>query len=369
MATIILLNLLLLFISITDAADVPCSTPDQLTGSCVPLEKCFNLYLTKQLYNKLPIPEENYIRNATCQLEDSTVGVCCATEKIFELPGECGVASSSRIAHGNRTEVFEFPWMALLMYRSRDSDELQGNCGGSLINERYVVTAAHCLTKASSDRSRSKLEFVRLGEHTISTNPDCNNLTELSGNFEQDCAGPVEDVGYELFVIHKDYNGTFGGDDIGLIRLAERIVFKPHIKPICLPMDAELKDTLLPQYFVAGWGYTDSLDKSDVLQKALLPRVDLDQCQARFKPYRKKYNITISEKQICAGAVNLVDACAGDSGGPLMWQTDYKAAGSPRYVLFGVVSFGVQTCGTMDFPGVYMRVGAYLEWILENMEA
>lgn len=133
-------------------------------------------------------------------------------------------------------------------------------------------------------------------------------------------------------------------------------------------MSVDLKDTLLPQYQVAGWGYTDSLEKSDVLQKALLPRVDQKQCQARFEPYRKKYNIAISEKHICAGSVNLVDACAGDSGGPLMWQADYEG-GLPRYTLFGVVSFGVQTCGTMDFPGVYMRVGAYLEWILDNMEA
>ncbi|XP_021694328.1 LOW QUALITY PROTEIN: melanization protease 1 [Aedes aegypti] len=335
-----ILNLLisiLIIIEFSNCEGIPCTTPTNLTGRCVPLEKCFNLYAVKQLRRSLPVSQENYIRNATCKLDDSTMGVCCSIEKVFELPKECGVSSSSRIAHGNRTEVFEFPFQ----------QRTRGNCGGSLINERYVITAAHCLTKVSRDRSPRKLEFVRLGEHTISTNPDCVNYTEAGGYFEQDCAGPVEDVRVESYMVHSDYNGTFGGDDIGLVRLAESIVFKPHIKPICLPMSVDLKDTLLPQYQVAGWGYTDSLEKSDVLQKALLPRVDQKQCQARFEPYRKKYNIAISEKHICAGSVNLVDACAGDSGGPLMWQADYEG-GLPRYTLFGVVSFGVQTCGTMD---------------------
>lgn len=132
-------------------------------------------------------------------------------------------------------------------------------------------------------------------------------------------------------------------------------------------MSAELKDVLLPQYYVAGWGYTESLDKSDVLLKAKLPRVDREQCQTRLDAYRRKYNITITAKQICAGSENLVDTCAGDSGGPLMWQESYL--NRPRFVLFGVVSYGIQTCGSVDFPGVYARVGSYLGWILANMRA
>lgn len=67
---------------------------------------------------------------------------------------------------------------------------------------------------------------MRLGEHTISTERDCINYTDSNGISEQDCAGPVEDVRYESYVVHPDYRKAFAGDDIGLIRLAERITFK-----------------------------------------------------------------------------------------------------------------------------------------------
>ncbi|XP_062540200.1 serine protease grass-like [Armigeres subalbatus] len=368
MKTIIFLTCIVIFITQSVGNEIPCTTPNNLAGNCVPIEKCAHLFASKQLYQTSPNPRESDIRNATCNIEASTMGVCCATEKIFELPEKCGLSDSNRIANGNETEMSEFAWMALLMYRDLDSNEVDSRCSGSLISVRYVVTAAHCLPRESEGRDSSKLEFVRLGEHIISTNPDCVNFTELNGYFEEVCADPVEDVAVESYVIHPDYRKSFIGDDIGLIRLAEAIVFKTHISPICLPMSEELKDSLLPNYIVAGWGYTQNMEPSDVLMKALLPRIDREACQQWFNPYKKMYNIKISERQICAGAVGLVDACAGDSGGPLMWATKYKA-GLSRYVLFGVVSYGVESCGVKDLPGLYTRVGSYLEWILNNMKA
>ncbi|XP_058811610.1 serine protease grass-like [Topomyia yanbarensis] len=348
------------------ATSESCVTPSGSSGKCVPLQQCSNLFALTQLApNITDANVVKYLKNAECISPNSSEKkVCCQPDRIFQLPDNCGLASSERIAHGNETAVFEYPWMALLMYRNLFSDEIMGNCGGTLISERYVLTAAHCL----KDDDQFKLEFVRLGEHTISEEKDCNNIIEEGIIIEQDCAGPVENVRYELYIIHPQYRSAFTGNDIGLIRLAETIIFKSHIMPICLPMTAVLKDLLLPEYIVAGWGLTEKLTRSDVLLQAQLPRLEQSRCQKRISEIdSKKHNITVNEKQICAGGRNLVDSCQGDSGGPLMWPAEYL--NRTRYVQFGVVSYGINYCGEINFPGVYARVGSYLGWILANMKA
>lgn len=63
--------------------------------------------------------------------------------------------------------------------------------------------------------------------------------------------------------------------------------------------------------------------------------------------------------------MNYIDSCAGDSGGPL--QKVENSENGPRYFLFGVVSFGVEECGSKGVPAVYTRVTAYMEWILDSL--
>lgn len=108
-----------------------------------------------------------------------------------------------------------------------------------------------------------------------------------------------------------------------------------------------------------------------MLLKAKLERVETPTCQKQIdevaRTSRKKIKITLDDKQICAGGKDLVDSCQGDSGGPLMWLS--KVRNQSRYVLFGVVSFGIENCGLVNFPGVYVRVGSYLGWIMSNMKA
>lgn len=81
------------------------------------------------------------------------------------------------------------------------------------------------------------------------------------------------------------------------------------------------------------------------------------------------FNVTISRKQLCAGGEEKIDSCNGDSGGPIMIaDSDSNGFSSTVYYLVGIVSHGPRKCGTKDWPGVYTRVSAYLDWILYHTQ-
>ena len=114
---------------------------------------------------------------------------------------------------------------------------------------------------------------------------------------------------------------------------------------------------------VTGFGTTEKQVRSQVLLQAKLPHYPLDECKAKFASER----ITLTDKQFCAGAQGKVDACKGDSGGPVQFTGTLND--KTIMIQFGVVSFGVNSCGKLEStPGIYTKVSSYLGWILDNME-
>lgn len=240
----------------------------------------------------------------------------------------------------------EFPWMALMGYPGLDGTEFQ--CAGTLISERYVLTGGTCVY--------SKIpNVVRLGEHTIGQDPDCN------ANDESDCAPPVKDVKIEYIVRHQDYDQRAKKNDIALIRLKEAIEFGDHIKPICLPVTTDLQNQRPERYIVTGWGRTEFTGaRSHTLQKATVPAVpDSAECQRAFGDSGR---ITITEDHICAGELGGADTCAGDSGGPL---GNVAQLNGLRFVQYGITSFG-RGCG--EGASAYTNVSKFMNWIGANME-
>ncbi|XP_001842728.2 serine protease grass [Culex quinquefasciatus] len=354
------------FLQGAEAQNPSCTTPAMQPGMCVPVEGCRNIYKIFQLTNnKIPPKILTYIRQSVCRLAGVTKAVCCQLSEIDKsvlvdkqgskkpslLPVECGIITTDRISNGQATAPFEFPWMALLRYKD-NSGTITDGCGGSLINERYVLTAAHCLGVR-----RFALDHVRLGEHTKSKEQDCIGS-------EDDCAGPVQDIAVELEIVHPEYNKPKYANDIGLIRLVRNVMFEDHIKPICLPVTENYQNMLHPKYIITGWGTTEKNDLSDVLLKATLPRVDNSECQQVMASNR--LTVLLSDKQICAGGKDLVDSCRGDSGGPL--GTVGMLNGDARFIQFGIVSAGLNTCGERNVPGIFTRVGKYMSWIEDNLK-
>lgn len=115
-------------------------------------------------------------------------------------------------------------------------------------------------------------------------------------------------------------------------------------------------------FFVVGWGQTQNALFANKLQFTKLDLMANDECLKQLRP--KDRFVRISDSQLCAIGSNLSDNCSGDSGGPLKSISIQNS----RYVQYGVVSFGLRTCGKQSAPGVYTRVERYVDWILEQLE-
>lgn len=284
----------------------------------------------------------------------SLKGIQCVPSgnKLSRLPEDCG---TSVIDRTEGTPVLGYPWMAVLRYRS--AGQLVDSCSGTLINQRYVLTAAHCL----KTRQTLSLQSVILGEHTKTQDIDCNGDKEV----DRECAEPVEEFGIESVLVHPNYNKPRYSNDIGLIRLDSDVLMKDHIHPVCLPTSAELREKSFDSYIVTGWGQTDTqAEIQDALFGVTLPHVSIADCQRMYNESR--HSVQLSDSQLCAGSADSVNICRGFAGAPLGHSVE--VGNRDRFVQFGIVSFGSSSCQRKEIPGVYTRVASHMNWILNSIK-
>jgi len=248
---------------------------------------------------------------------------------------KCGLAQRrSRIIGGSETEVNEYPWMVALFHWGRV------HCGGALINNQWVLTAAHCIEKDGME--------VVLGAHN------------LKSNFPKSIRMKATNI-----IKHPQNNDVY---DVALLKLERPIDFSKHehIRPICLPTD-DSKTYEDNTATVTGWGtIAPRVFGNDRLKEATVKVFSNEQCGVLYS--QSRYRIAIKDSHICAGLVRKAQgSCRGDSGGPLI--TSGKGDGvtpGQNYEHIGVVSFGELACTNPDFPGVYARTTKVLSWIKEN---
>lgn len=289
----------------------------------------------------------------------------------------------------------EFPWSALIGFRLQDNKVLW-NCGGTLINEWYVVTAANCV-------GYNDIEEVRLGEWKVKDvdqfdqtyckyfnekqKQECeshqlcgSNCTYENPIVDCETCPELQDIKVASVKKHPSYKITKNGiavNDIMMIKLSRPAVYNRLVRPVCLPTPNF--DNLLgegghtPSYFkhqnvVVGWGRTYHLDNtnkqtfSSYQQKIITPLLNNNECIEMLK---RLSNITLEisvEEHLCAGGVQGEDSCNGDAGGPLLGR---ELPDDP-FTLIGVVSSGTKRCG-LGAPTIYTRVSHYMNWILSNM--
>jgi trypsin len=222
-----------------------------------------------------------------------------------------------RIVGGEDADIKDHPWQVALNTNG-------GFCGGVIIAQNWVLTAAHCF---ASSKQPSAVR-VKAGV----TNP------EVGGAW-----APVE-----LVVVHDRYDANTNEHDLALVKLKTRPAGQtiPMIRPQQRLRSCEVLE-------VTGWGRTkEKGTSSDKLQKALVPYVDNAICN---RP--ESYDGSIRSGMMCAGLrEGGVDSCQGDSGGPLVLR------GADGPVLVGIVSSG-EGCARKLKYGVYTRVTPYRDWI------
>ncbi|KAF2881996.1 hypothetical protein ILUMI_24177 [Ignelater luminosus] len=174
------------------------------------------------------------------------------------LPGRdvCGIQAVDRIYGGEEAAIGEFPWLVLL----KSGRINRFICGGALINSRYVLTAAHCVNDPDD------IVSVRLGEHNIKTEEDCDDDTP---GLEY-CSDPPIDLEVEEITSHETFNISNVFGDVALIRLNKVVNYTDFIKPVCLPISFELqnKDFSRKTVTAAGWGRTETEGMSEKKAKS-----------------------------------------------------------------------------------------------------
>ncbi|KAL2741743.1 CLIP domain-containing serine protease HP8-like [Vespula maculifrons] len=364
-----------------------CNTPNQVAGNCITIRQCIPL-LTMLQEKPLRTETVDYLTRSQCGFEGKDPRVCCPlsfdesnqpsyprtvspteetraglerTEDPISnllnnplLPSECGKSLIPRIIGGTRTALDEFPWMTLLEYQHPRGRTTA--CGGVLINERYVLTAAHCLKGKDLPKTWT-LTSVRLGEYDTSSEKDC-----IQEEDEVICSDDPITVGIEEQIVHEQYRPLSKDQkyDIALLRLSRNIVSTKYIKPICLPRTPSFGQKM----YVAGWGKTEFNSSSDFKLKLALPLTDKNDCDRTYD----QVGIRLGFGQICAGGQKGKDSCRGDSGGPLM-SIENLPNGDGIWVTVGVVSFGPTPCGMPGWPGVYTKVYDFVPWITSKIRS
>ncbi|XP_021077436.1 brain-specific serine protease 4 [Mus pahari] len=260
----------------------------------------------------------------------STAPISAATIRVSP---DCGKPQQlNRVVGGEDSTDAQWPWIVSILKNGSH------HCAGSLLTNRWVVSAAHCFR---GNMDKPSLFSVLLGAWKLG-NP-----------------GPrSQKVGIAWVLPHPRYSWKEGTHaDIALVRLEHSIQFSERILPICLP-DSSVRLPPKTDCWIAGWGSIQDgvpLPHPQTLQKLKVPIIDSELCKSLY--WRGAGQEAVTEGMLCAGYLEgQRDACLGDSGGPLMCQVD------DHWLLTGIISWG-EGCAERNRPGVYTSLLAHRSWV------
>ncbi|CAD7079084.1 unnamed protein product [Hermetia illucens] len=236
---------------------------------------------------------------------------------------------TGRVVGGKEAPAHAAPYIVSLQFLGSHF------CGGSIIADKYVLTAAHCLAYPSL---------------LVSAVAGLHNVGGTSGSQSRSVSKQTQ---------HSKYGGDVGPYDIGIITLSKAFDFNDKIQPVALPASGVIHSGSATLY---GWGSTSTTSTASMpklLQTVTKPIIEYSACEAHLGGPGAS---PLADTNICTGPLTGgISACSGDSGGPLVQENGGKLE------IIGVVSWGYIPCGSVDAPSVYTRVSAYIDWIKERI--
>ncbi|XP_076167750.1 transmembrane serine protease filzig [Ptiloglossa arizonensis] len=276
--------------------------------------------------------EEETSPSTTVEITTST-----QTPSPSDLRSQCGVrplVREGKIVGGKAAAFGKWPWQVLIREATWLGLFTKNKCGGVLITEKYVVTAAHCQPGFLATLVAVFGEF------------------DLSGELE---AKRSLTRNVRRVIVNRGYDPATFENDLALLELESPVQFDEHIVPICMPEDGI--DYTGRMATVTGWGrlkYNGGVPST--LQEVQVPIIKNSVCQEMFQT--GGHSKLILDSFLCAGYANgQKDSCEGDSGGPLVMQRP-----DGRWFLVGTVSHGIK-CAAPYLPGVYMRTTFFKPWL------
>ncbi|RVE41548.1 hypothetical protein evm_013802 [Chilo suppressalis] len=249
----------------------------------------------------------------------------------------CHHNTDDLIVGGEDASQYEFPHMVLLGYGDQLAN-VQWLCGGSLISDKFVLTAGHCTVS----RDFGPITFALMGALKRSQAIDSSKLRRV-----------------KRIISHPQYAPPTRYHDIALLELDAPVTLSQYLVPACIHVPDPADN--LTRASATGWGLTEHRGaNSDILQKVTLNKFVTQECSEKFPVHRHMKQGFDQNTQTCYGDKNQSkDTCQGDSGGPLQIKNKKIKC---MYTIVGVTSFG-KACGMVGDPGIYTRVSHYVDWI------
>jgi secreted trypsin-like serine protease len=282
------------------------------------------------LVNAKSSPAENEFVQLARAIKQSNKSKSTHKASNVDLAAECGIEgppSKDRIVGGFEAQENEWPWQVALFIDNA------WFCGGALISENYVMTAAHCADGAS-------YFDIMAGAHNVraSSEPHRVEITSYNG------------------WTHPQWNSNTLANDIALIELPSPIAFNDYIRPSCMPMAGDTAD-VNEMVTCTGWGKPS--DSAGGISPVL--RMVEDRPIISNRECNDIYGI-VGDGVVCIDTTGGKGTCNGDSGGPLNMKYNVKGAGD-KWKQVGVVSFGASAGCEVGYPAGFTRTESYLDWV------